>query len=121
MYDVGYFYLSESDSAKVNTIDNKFKEWGQKTCVNFVKVSKNDSKYEKKLKIEFTGGCASYVGSHYAEQTMWLGPRCENSYISLHEAMHAIGFWHEHQRGKLVPKTSPRIYLGKSLKYRYQV
>ena len=83
----------------MSTIDNKLKEFASKTCVDFKKVSKSDSRYAKKIKIVFSGGCASYVGSHYAEQTLWLGPRCENSYIPLHEAMHAIGFWHEHQRG----------------------
>merc|ERR1712130_981942 len=98
-WEVGYFYESESDSAKVSTIDKKLQEFKSMTCIDFKKVSKNDSKYAKKIKIVFSGGCASYVGSHYAEQTLWLGPRCENSYIPLHEAMHAVGFWHEHQRG----------------------
>lgn len=57
---------------------------------------------EKELKIAITresSGCWSYVGKWYANQRVNLAPGCEKGSTPLHEIMHALGFWHEQQRG----------------------
>ena len=44
------------------------------------------------------GACWSYVGRYYKDQEVSLDDGCQSGAGALHEAMHALGFWHEQQR-----------------------
>ncbi|XP_023242948.1 zinc metalloproteinase nas-6-like [Centruroides sculpturatus] len=43
-------------------------------------------------------GCSSYVGRAEGEQHINLGKGCEYVGVILHEILHALGFYHEHNR-----------------------
>ena len=63
-----------------------------------VEASKNDKRFKHKMQIKSGNGCYSYVGRHFEHQEISLGTNCEYGTYPLHEVMHALGFWHEHQR-----------------------
>ena len=73
-------------------------------------VKIDDIFYSNRVKItREEDGCWSYVGaqnvarnggsSSKSSQQMNLAPGCEKGTVPQHEFMHALGFWHEHQRG----------------------
>ena len=73
-------------------------------------VKIDDIFYSNRVKItRENDGCWSYVGaqnvarnggsSSKSSQQMNLAPGCEKGTVPQHEFMHALGFWHEHQRG----------------------
>lgn len=73
-------------------------------------VKIDDIFYSNRVKItREQDGCWSYVGaqnvartggsSSKSSQQMNLAPGCEKGTVPQHEFMHALGFWHEHQRG----------------------
>ena len=81
-----------------NLIRKSFDQYGDHTCVKIVEVSENDARFEHKLKVISGQGCYSYIGRHYKNQEISLGTDCEYATYPIHEVMHALGFWHEHQR-----------------------
>lgn len=74
------------------------------TCVSFTLIDENDkSKYTNRLRVSWdkVGGCSSYIGRNFADQPVNLRPDCAvkgKQTTAQHEFMHALGFWHEHQR-----------------------
>jgi hypothetical protein len=68
-------------------------------CIKF--VNKQDvTKNEDHIKIinGGAGSCWSYIGRIGYEQQMSLGDQCNDPVVVQHEFMHALGFYHEHNR-----------------------
>ena len=94
-----YFDETASHTEKQrNLIRKSFGQYGDYTCVKMVEVSKNDPRFKNKLQLTSEKGCYSYVGRHFEHQEISLGADCEYGTYPIHEVMHALGFWHEHQR-----------------------
>ena len=99
-YIVPYFFdgAYTGDRGKIRA---KLKDFEQTTCI---KMEETESTDHGRLKIIDDDGCWSYVGRVHArsagtEQKLSLSAgRCERGMVPLHEVMHALGFWHEHQR-----------------------
>jgi len=73
------------------------KEIQDHSCIKFVPRT-TEKPY---LKIENNGGCNSYIGMpgpNGISVTSLQDPACWNHRTIVHEMMHAIGLWHEHQR-----------------------
>ena len=45
-----------------------------------------------------SSGCNSLLGRAGGQQTINLGPNCDNAAIVVHELMHSLGFMHEQSR-----------------------
>ncbi|XP_022241323.1 astacin-like metalloprotease toxin 1 [Limulus polyphemus] len=71
------------------------KEYHDKTCVRFVPRTSNVVDY---IRIVDEPGCWSFVGVQGGLQKVSLGQGCSTKPTSIHELMHAIGFWHEQSR-----------------------
>jgi len=70
------------------------------TCVELVEVDPDDTKFAQKIMITHENtGCWSYVGRWFEYQRVNLADGCQYGTTPLHEFMHALGFWHEQQRG----------------------
>ena len=94
-----YFDSNSSHTEKQKDLIRKsFGQFGDYTCVKMVEVSRSDNRFKYKLQIKSGNGCYSYVGRHFEHQEISLGTNCEYATYPLHEVMHALGFWHEHQR-----------------------
>ena len=94
-----YFDQNASHTEKQrNLIRKSFGQYGDYTCVKMVEVSENDTRFENKLQVKSEKGCYSYIGRHFEHQEISLGTDCEYGTYPIHEDMHALGFWHEHQR-----------------------
>ena len=52
--------------------------------------------------------CLSVIGKQAGRQGVYLGPGCENKGTILHELLHLLGFFHEHNRADR--DTYLRIY-----------
>jgi hypothetical protein len=80
------------------------------TCIRFEEVKENDSRYEHKIRVFNSGnGCYSYVGliENKEVQDLSLDNECtDEAWEIQHEFMHALGFWHEMQRGDRGESTS---------------
>ncbi|RWS10323.1 Astacin-like metalloprotease toxin [Dinothrombium tinctorium] len=75
-------------------IDEAIAHIERQTCVKFV-----PRKDEKNYVFIFSGsGCYSHVGRIGGEQRLSLHPGCQNIGTVLHELLHAIGFYHAHNR-----------------------
>ncbi|KAL3876057.1 hypothetical protein ACJMK2_033942 [Sinanodonta woodiana] len=67
---------------------------GSNLCVKFTpRTTEEDFLYLTKL-----DGCWSAVGRRGGNQTVSVGDGCNKKGIIMHELMHALGFWHEHNR-----------------------
>ena len=94
-----YFDQNASHTEKQRDLIRKsFGQYGDYTCVKMVEVSKNDTRFDHKLQVISGKGCYSYIGRHFEHQEISLGTDCEYGTYPIHEVMHALGFWHEHQR-----------------------
>merc|ERR1712168_299043 len=65
-----------------------------KACITF-KPRTNEAAY---VNVQRLSGCSSAVGRTGRAQTLRLGPGCESKGITMHEFLHALGFWHEQSR-----------------------
>jgi len=66
------------------------------TCVRFVPRTSADKNY---VQLVSKNGCYSYMGNiNYGAQELSLGQGCEYKAVAAHEALHALGMIHEHQR-----------------------
>ncbi|XP_056419828.1 hatching enzyme 1.2-like [Hyla sarda] len=83
---------SPSDKSMIN---EALKEFEVMTCVQFVNRN-SESDY---LYIQSGSGCWSYIGKIFGKQTVSLESQsCMVYGVIQHEAMHNIGFFHEHSR-----------------------
>lgn len=64
-------------------------------CVRFRKATSQDKDY---IKVIYGDDCSSFVGRVGGAQTLSLGFGCEIRPAIQHQFMHALGFFHEHQR-----------------------
>ncbi|CAG0904413.1 unnamed protein product [Cyprideis torosa] len=76
-------------------IKNAIQEFESRTCLKFVeRTTQNDY-----INIKKDNGCWSYVGHIGGPQDLSLGQGClYDMGTPIHELMHAIGFFHEHNR-----------------------
>ncbi|VDN54905.1 unnamed protein product [Dracunculus medinensis] len=71
------------------------KQYHDKTCVRFVPRSPNEGDY---LFIGKVDGCFSEVGRTSGVQVLSLDNGCMEYTTIIHEMMHVVGFYHEHER-----------------------
>ncbi|XP_077148300.1 astacin-like metalloendopeptidase [Ranitomeya variabilis] len=92
---VPYTIDPQYSASEVNMINEALKEFEAMTCVQFVnRISEADY-----LSIQPGTGCWSYIGRILGKQTVSLAsPSCMVYGVIQHEAMHNIGFFHEHTR-----------------------
>ena len=75
-------------------IKKAMREVESRSCITFPeRTDENDY-----VRLVRGSGCSSSVGRKGGQQTISLGKGCENLGIIIHELMHAIGFYHLHQR-----------------------
>ncbi|XP_053204201.1 astacin-like metalloprotease toxin 5 [Panonychus citri] len=75
-------------------IEEALDEFHQKTCIRFkTRIAERDY-----VKFIFDEGCYSFVGRLGGLQTISLGDGCHCKGTIIHETMHALGFYHEHNR-----------------------
>ncbi|PRD31347.1 UNVERIFIED_CONTAM: Astacin [Trichonephila clavipes] len=67
------------------------------TCLKFV-PRKNEKDYIKFDNSTTDHGCWSWVGYQTGVQEVNIDEGCQYVGSIVHEMLHAIGFWHEHQR-----------------------
>ncbi|XP_073529548.1 astacin-like metalloendopeptidase [Phyllobates terribilis] len=92
---VPYTISSQYSASEVSLINEALKEFEVMTCVQFVDRN-SEPDY---LSIEPGSGCWSYIGKISGKQTVSLAsPSCMVYGVIQHEAMHNIGFFHEHTR-----------------------
>ena len=109
-----YFDEAATHTAKQrNLIKKSFDQYGEYTCVKMIEIPQNDTRFENKLRIIYGRGCYSYIGRHYEHQEISLGTDCEYSTYPIHEVMHALGFWHEHQR----PDRDKHVFIHRDRTY----
>ncbi|KRZ77139.1 Zinc metalloproteinase nas-8 [Trichinella papuae] len=89
------YVLSRDYSASERAIIARaMQAYHEKTCIKFVaRTHEPDYLYIKK-----EDGCFSDVGRTGGRQTVSLDDGCIYYRTIIHELMHAIGFWHEHER-----------------------
>lgn len=94
---VPYVIDSPRDERLKRVLDQAIGDFHRYTCVRFVKRT-DERNY---LQITSTNlGCWSFLGNKRigAQIVSLSGDLCKTKRHALHELMHAIGFWHEHQR-----------------------
>ncbi|WKY05705.1 hypothetical protein Q1695_006141 [Nippostrongylus brasiliensis] len=72
-----------------------FQEYHKRTCVRFVARTPLDRDY---LYIGKIDGCYSDVGRAGGRQELSLDDGCMQYDTAIHELMHSVGFFHEHER-----------------------
>ncbi|XP_035673696.1 uncharacterized protein LOC118414053 [Branchiostoma floridae] len=86
--------LTAPPGSEVGRIQAAIKEFNEKTCIRFVpRTNERDYVHIKRL-----SGCWSDIGVSGGMQELSLGDGCLWKGTIIHELMHAVGFWHEHQR-----------------------
>ncbi|XP_058817725.1 seminal metalloprotease 1-like [Topomyia yanbarensis] len=91
------YYIAEnnfSDEEK-QAIRKGLRAIAEQSCIKFRRYRKEDTSW-----VVFrsnSSGCWSYVGMRPGGQTINLqAPRCIKHGTVIHEALHALGFWHQH-------------------------
>ncbi|RCN53305.1 shTK domain protein [Ancylostoma caninum] len=72
-----------------------FQEYHKRTCIRFVPRTPLDRDY---LYIGKIDGCFSDVGRAGGRQELSLDDGCMQYDTAIHELMHSVGFYHEHER-----------------------
>ncbi|XP_015912379.1 astacin-like metalloprotease toxin 5 [Parasteatoda tepidariorum] len=94
---IPYVIAEDIDDRKRKGLNEAFAYFHRKTCVRFVPRTKQ----KDYIRIHDGFGCTSYVGKQYREQQpqpVSLGKGCHRVGTIMHELMHAVGFYHEHNR-----------------------
>ncbi|KAH9490243.1 hypothetical protein Btru_035013 [Bulinus truncatus] len=96
-----YYTISQNYSSTIhNTIIAAMRELehdvnGAAQCIKFVPRT-NQANY---IEIHAGTGCHSIVGyNNHGKQEVSIGVGCELKGIIMHELIHSLGFWHEHNR-----------------------
>ncbi|XP_074605177.1 astacin-like metalloprotease toxin 5 isoform X2 [Brevipalpus obovatus] len=77
-----------------NQIVSALEEYHMKSCIRF--VERNEER--DYIRFIYDDGCYSSVGRIGGMQTVSLGNGCHCRGTIIHELMHALGFYHEHNR-----------------------
>ncbi|CDW54645.1 zinc metalloproteinase nas 8 [Trichuris trichiura] len=89
-YVLGEFYSSKERAV----IARSMQAYHDRTCVRFVpRTYQSDYLYIGRI-----DGCFSDVGRGGGRQDLSLDYGCLDYDTIIHELMHAVGFWHEHER-----------------------
>nr|XP_042904994.1 astacin-like metalloprotease toxin 5 [Parasteatoda tepidariorum] len=94
---IPYYIHTDINDVKRSLINDAIAYYRRKTCIRFVPRTDEDHF----LYIHNGTGCNSLVGRHtfYRQpQPVSLADGCHYIGTILHELLHAIGFFHEHQR-----------------------
>lgn len=84
-------------------------EFHRTTCIQFIKKT-NETDYLM-IGSDFPSVCASHIGRQGGKQILHLGPDCYKRIgTTIHELMHALGFYHEHMR----PDRDKFVYINYS-------
>ncbi|XP_033847739.1 high choriolytic enzyme 1-like [Periophthalmus magnuspinnatus] len=95
-------YVISSDFSKFekNFIQDAMKVFEEVTCIRFEELNKREQQlFTNYINIISATGCWSYVGRQAGVQDLSLQKNgCMHKQIIQHELLHALGFYHEHNR-----------------------
>uniref|UniRef100_A0AC34QK96 Metalloendopeptidase n=1 Tax=Panagrolaimus sp. JU765 TaxID=591449 RepID=A0AC34QK96_9BILA len=92
---IPYVLSAQYNERERAVLARAFQEYQTKTCIRFVPKSAFDTDY---LYIGKIDGCFSDVGKAGGRQELSLDDGCLQYDTAIHELMHSIGFYHEHER-----------------------
>uniref|UniRef100_A0AC35U7G6 Metalloendopeptidase n=1 Tax=Rhabditophanes sp. KR3021 TaxID=114890 RepID=A0AC35U7G6_9BILA len=92
---IPYIISSQYTSAERAVLAKAIQEYHTRTCIRFVPKATGDSDY---LYIGKIDGCFSDVGRAGGRQELSLDNGCLQYDTAIHELMHSVGFYHEHER-----------------------
>uniref|UniRef100_A0A0K0E9W9 Metalloendopeptidase n=1 Tax=Strongyloides stercoralis TaxID=6248 RepID=A0A0K0E9W9_STRER len=92
---IPYIISSQYTIAERAVLAKAIQEYHTRTCIRFVPKTSSDSDY---LYIGKIDGCFSDVGRAGGRQELSLDNGCLQYDTAIHELMHSVGFYHEHER-----------------------
>ncbi|KAE9555113.1 hypothetical protein FO519_001688 [Halicephalobus sp. NKZ332] len=92
---IPYILSAQYNERERAVLARAFQEYHTKTCIRFVPKTAFDTDY---LYIGKIDGCFSDVGKAGGRQELSLDDGCLQYDTAIHELMHSIGFYHEHER-----------------------
>ncbi|KAI6177673.1 Metalloendopeptidase [Aphelenchoides bicaudatus] len=92
---VPYMFSRKHSSRDINAIRRAMKEIERNSCFRFVGRHAGQRDY---IYFDPGNGCFSSVGRVGGRQQLSLSSECITSYVIVHELLHALGAYHEHQR-----------------------
>ncbi|VDD96610.1 unnamed protein product [Enterobius vermicularis] len=92
---IPYTISSQYTSHERALLARAVKEYHDKTCIKFVPRTSGEDDY---LFIGKVDGCFSEVGRTSGVQVLSLDNGCLEYATIIHEMMHVVGFYHEHER-----------------------
>ncbi|CAG9829670.1 unnamed protein product [Diabrotica balteata] len=96
---IPYVIAANFTAEQIKIIHRAFATFHEYTCLKFIPRNPNDQYYIN-ITDEFKSYCFSFIGRQLNRiQTVNLGNRCFKKLgTTIHELMHAAGFWHEQSR-----------------------
>lgn len=92
---IPYVISNQYNDRERAVLARSFQAYHEKTCVRFVPRTAVDNDY---LYIGKIDGCYSDVGRAGGRQELSLDNGCLQYDTAIHELMHSVGFYHEHER-----------------------
>uniref|UniRef100_A0A0N5AQI8 Metalloendopeptidase n=1 Tax=Syphacia muris TaxID=451379 RepID=A0A0N5AQI8_9BILA len=92
---IPYVISSQYNERERAVLARAFQEYHTKTCIRFSPRTAYDKDY---LYIGKIDGCFSDVGRAGGRQELSLDDGCLQYDTAIHELMHSVGFYHEHER-----------------------
>uniref|UniRef100_A0A914CA48 Metalloendopeptidase n=1 Tax=Acrobeloides nanus TaxID=290746 RepID=A0A914CA48_9BILA len=92
---IPYVLSTQYNERERAVLARAFQEYHTKTCIRFVPKTAFDNDY---LYIGKIDGCFSDVGRAGGRQELSLDDGCLQYDTAIHELMHSVGFYHEHER-----------------------
>ncbi|CAD6197157.1 unnamed protein product [Caenorhabditis auriculariae] len=92
---IPYVLSNQYNERERAVLARSFQAYHSKTCIKFVPRTALDNDY---LYIGKIDGCFSDVGRAGGRQELSLDDGCMQYDTAIHELMHSVGFYHEHER-----------------------
>ncbi|CAI4221345.1 unnamed protein product [Auanema sp. JU1783] len=92
---IPYVISNQYNERERAVLARSFQEYQKKTCIRFEPRTAFDNDY---LYIGKIDGCFSDVGRAGGRQELSLDDGCLQYDTAIHELMHSVGFYHEHER-----------------------
>uniref|UniRef100_A0A0K0G4I8 Metalloendopeptidase n=1 Tax=Strongyloides venezuelensis TaxID=75913 RepID=A0A0K0G4I8_STRVS len=92
---IPYIISSQYSVSERAVLAKAIQEYHTRTCIRFVPKTSADTDY---LYIGKIDGCFSDVGRAGGRQELSLDNGCLQYDTAIHELMHSVGFYHEHER-----------------------